>query len=66
MKQHNIDLSILSTQLQQELIDFYQALLEKQAKVQAVEQPTKTGFGMLKSKRAAIPANFDPASLEAP
>ena len=24
-----------------------------------------SGFGMLKSKRAAVPADFDPASLEA-
>ena len=64
MKPHNIDLSRLSIQLQQELIDFYQTLLEKQAKTP--EQAAKTGFGMLKSKRTAIPADFDPASLLEP
>jgi len=64
MKPHNIDLSRLSIQLQQELIDFYQTLLEKQAK--AREQSAPTGFGMLKSKRTAIPADFDPASLLEP
>ena len=26
-------------------------------------QPTVSGFGMLKSKRAALPADFDPAGL---
>lgn len=64
MKPHNIDLSTLSTQLQQELIDFYQTLLEKQA--QAPEQSAQTGFGMLKSKRTAVPADFDPANLLEP
>lgn len=48
MKPHNIDLSTLSTQLQQELIDFYQTLLEKQAK--APEQATKTGFMAMKAR----------------
>ncbi len=64
-----LDLSPLSLPLQQELIDFYEFLLEKQTKTKKVTQPHLTipqstkGFAMLKSNRAAIPADFDPASL---
>lgn len=72
MQPHTLDLSPLSSQLQQEIIDFYEFLLEKQAKNKTVEQPslaiaqsTKStqGFAMLKSNRTAIPADFDAASL---
>jgi hypothetical protein len=72
MQPHTLDLSPLSSQLQQELIDFYDFLLEKQAKNKTVAQthlamahPSKStqGFAMLKSNRAAIPTDFDPASL---
>lgn len=68
MQTNTIDLSTLSLPLQQELIDFYQFLCEKQAKnkTPALDnsqlKPT-TGFAMLKSNRTAVPADFDPASL---
>ena len=70
MQKHFLDLSPLSSPLQQELIDFYEFLLEKQAKNKEMLQtdltiPTQTrkGFAMLKTKRTAVPADFDPASL---
>jgi hypothetical protein len=72
MQIHILDLSLLSLPLQQELIDFYQFLLEKQTKNQTVAPTYLTttssfkstpGFAMLKTTRAAIPADFDPASL---
>ena len=69
MQTHTLDLSSLSLPLQQELIDFYEFLLEKQTKNKKVAQPhlttpqSKTGFAMLKTNRAAVPADFDPASL---
>ena len=75
MQLHKLDLSPLSSQLQQELIDFYEFLLEKQAKNKTVAKTPLTmahtaksaqGFAMLKSKRTAIPADFDPASLLKP
>lgn len=69
MQTNILDLSLLSLPLQQELIDFYQFLLEKQTKNKTFEQTHSTvaqstkGFAMLKSNRAAVPADFDPASL---
>jgi hypothetical protein len=72
MQPNILDLSPLTLPLQQELIDFYEFLLEKQAKNKPVaktdskmahsSQSTK-GFAMLKTNRAAVPADFDPASL---
>ena len=72
MQTNTIDLSVLSLPLQQELIDFYQFLIEKQAKNKTLlENPktadqTTTGFAMLKSTRPAVPVDFDPASLLKP
>ena len=72
MQTNTIDLSLLSFPLQQELLDFYQFLLEKQAKNKTVTTAaakipqTATGFAMLKSNRPAVPADFDPASLLKP
>lgn len=72
MQTHILDLSPLSSPLQQELIDFYEFLLEKQAKNKTVAQTdlampyssqSPKGFAMLKTNRAAVPADFDPASL---
>jgi hypothetical protein len=69
MQTNTLDLSILSLPLQQELIDFYQFLLEKQAKnktaipAQLTKPHSTKGFAMLKSNRAAVPTDFDPASL---
>ena len=72
MQTHILDLSPLSSPLQQELIDFYEFLLEKQAKNKTVAQTdlampyvsqSTKGFAMLKTNRAAVPADFDPASL---
>ncbi|MFI3190218.1 MAG: hypothetical protein QX190_11735 [Methylococcales bacterium] len=72
MQTHILDLSPLSSPLQQELIDFYEFLLEKQAKNKTVTQTdlamsqaaqSTKGFAMLKTNRAAVPADFDPASL---
>lgn len=72
MQTHILDLSPLSSPLQQEIIDFYEFLLEKQAKNKTVAQTDLTiphasqsakGFAMLKTNRAAVPADFDPASL---
>jgi hypothetical protein len=69
MQTNILDLSPLSLPLQQELIDFYQFLLEKQTKNKTVAQTHSTmaqstkGFAMLKSNRAVVPADFDPASL---
>lgn len=72
MQTHSLDLSPLSLPLQQELIDFYDFLLEKQAKNKTVAQThlamthsskSAKGFAMLKTNRAAVPADFDPASL---
>lgn len=72
MQTNNLDLSQLSTPLQQELIDFYEFLLEKQSKNKTLwqanietpktDKPT-TGFAMLKTNRSAVSADFDPASL---
>jgi hypothetical protein len=69
MQRHILDLSPLSSPFQQELIDFYQFLLEKQAKnktaipAQLTKPDSTKGFAMLKSNRAAVPIDFDPASL---
>ncbi len=71
MQTNTIDISTLPPLLQQELIDFYEFLCEKQAKNKLLIQnnlenqsnkPT-TGFAMLKSKHTAVPADFDPANL---
>lgn len=73
MQTNVIDLSKLSFPLQQELLDFYQFLIEKQAKNKIVvankEKPViqpHTGFSMLKSNHPTVPADFDPASLLKP
>ncbi len=69
MQTYILDLSPLSSSFQQELIDFYEFLLEKQAKnktaipAQLTKPHSTKGFAMLKTNRAAIPADFDPASL---
>ena len=68
MQTNTLDLSRLSLPLQEELIDFYQFLCEKQAKTQklkldSTQLNSTTGFAMLKSNRTAVPADFDPASL---
>jgi hypothetical protein len=68
MQTNILDLSILPLPLQQELIDFYQFLCEKQAKAKTLTLDNSqlnhtTGFAMLKSNRAAVPTDFDPASL---
>ena len=69
MQPNILDLSPLTLPLQQELVDFYEFLLEKQAKnktaIQAqLTKPHSTkGFAMLKTNRAAVPVDFDPASL---
>lgn len=77
MQTNVIDLSQLSFSLQQELIDFYQFLIEKQAKnkitvpnkvkpILQSEIQSETGFSMLKSNRPTVPADFDPACLLKP
>jgi hypothetical protein len=72
MQTHILDLSPLSSPLQQEIIDFYEFLLEKQAKNKTIAQTdlamphssqSAKGFAMLKTNRATVPADFDPASL---
>ncbi|CAG1021437.1 hypothetical protein DOJK_00988 [Patescibacteria group bacterium] len=70
MQTNILDLSPLSSPLQQEIIDFYEFLLEKQAKNKILAQTDLdiankpvTGFAMLKTNKTAVPADFDPASL---
>ena len=72
MQTHILDLSPLSPPLQQEIIDFYEFLLEKQGRKKTVAQTdlamshasqSTKGFAMLKTNHAAVPADFDPASL---
>ncbi len=44
-------------------------LVEDHVEMRVIHTPQPTpnsGFGMLKSKRAAVPVDFDPASLMAP
>jgi hypothetical protein len=72
MQTNILDLSKLSTPLQQELIDFYEFLLEKQTRNKTLwqasletpksDKPT-TGFAMLKTNCSAVSPDFDPASL---